>query len=183
VIEGHNIRPQHQAGATGIPGIMKKMILRSQKRIQSKSTATVFKPIPNMSNRTILYVDDDPDDTELFCEVVREFHPEYAVKAANNGFEAIKQLHKGKSNHCLPCLIVMDINMPIFNGKDAMLQIKRDNQFRTIPIVMFTTSPKQPDDSIFVEQGVDIIQKPASYDMLKMVVEDLLSRCIETECS
>jgi CheY-like chemotaxis protein len=130
-----------------------------------------------MTNRTILYVDDDPDDTELFSEVVKERHPEYTVKAANNGFEAIKQLHKAKSNHILPCLIIMDINMPIFNGKDAMLQIKRDNQFKTIPIVMFTTSPKQPDDSIFVQYGVDIIQKPASYDMLKIVVDDLLSRC------
>lgn len=134
-------------------------------------------------NRTILYVDDDPDDTELFCEVVKEYHPEYKVKAANNGFEAIKQLHRGKSTHALPCLIVMDINMPIFNGKDAMLQIKRDNQFRTIPIVMFTTSPKQPGDSIFAENGVDIIQKPASYDLLKIVVDDLLSRCNEGELS
>ncbi len=130
-----------------------------------------------MTTRTILYVDDDPDDTELFSEVVKERHPQYVVKSANNGFEAIKQLHKAKSNHVLPCLIIMDINMPIFNGKDAMLQIKRDNQFKTIPIVMFTTSPKQPDDTIFVEHGVDIIQKPASYDMLKIVVDDLLTRC------
>lgn len=134
-----------------------------------------------MPNRTILYVDDDPDDTELFCEVVKERHPEFTVRAANNGFEAIKQLHKGKSSHSLPCLIVMDINMPIFNGKDAMLQIKRDNQFKTIPIVMFTTSPKQPDDSIFVEHNVDIIQKPASYELLKTVVEDLLGRCALNE--
>jgi len=132
-------------------------------------------------DKTILYVDDDPDDTELFCEVVKEYHPEFKVRPANNGFEAIKQLHKGKSNHSLPCLIVMDINMPIFNGKDAMLQIKRDNQFRTIPIVMFTTSPKQPDDSIFIEHGVDIIQKPASYELLKTVVEDLLQRCTMNE--
>lgn len=134
-----------------------------------------------MNDRTILYVDDDPDDTELFCEVVKERHPEFNVKAANNGFEAIKQLHRGKSNQSLPCLIVMDINMPIFNGKDAMLQIKRDNQFKRIPIVMFTTSPKQPDDTIFAEHGVDIIQKPASYDMLKNVVEELLGRCILNE--
>lgn len=136
-----------------------------------------------MLNKMILYVDDDPDDTELFCEVVKEYHPEYEVKAANNGFEAIKQLHKGKSGHSLPCLIVMDINMPIFNGKDAMLQIKRDNQFKTIPIVMFTTSPRQPDDTIFVEYGVDIIQKPASYDVLKTVVEEMLQRCTESEFS
>ncbi len=136
-----------------------------------------------MLNKTILYVDDDPDDTELFCEVVKEHHSAYTVKSANNGFEAIKQLHRGKSNHSLPCLIVMDINMPIFNGKDAMLQIKRDNEFRTIPIVMFTTSPKQPDDSIFVEHGVDIIQKPASFDMLKIVVGELLTRCRENEVS
>jgi len=134
-----------------------------------------------MTNRTILYVDDDPDDTELFSEVVKERHPEFIVKSANNGFEAIKQLHKAKSNHILPCLIIMDINMPIFNGKDAMLQIKRDSQFKGIPIVMFTTSPRQPDDSIFVEHGVDIIQKPASYDMLKVVVKDLLSRCAMNE--
>jgi CheY-like chemotaxis protein len=136
-----------------------------------------------MSERIILYVDDDPDDTELFIEVVKERHPEFTVRAANNGFEAIKQLHKGKSSHCLPCLIVMDINMPIFNGKDAMLQIKRDSQFKTIPIVMFTTSPKQPDDSIFAEHGVDIIQKPATYDLLKTVAADLLSRCVMNECS
>lgn len=136
-----------------------------------------------MPNRTILYVDDDPDDTELFVEVVKERHPEFTVKAANNGFEAIKQLHKGKSNHELPCLIIMDINMPIFNGKDAMLQIKRDSQFKRIPIVMFTTSPKQPDDNIFREHGVDIIQKPASYDLLKTVVEDLLSRCAQENVS
>ena len=134
-----------------------------------------------MQDRTILYVDDDPDDAELFCEVVKEHHPEFAVKAANNGFEAIKQLHKGKSNNTLPCLIVMDINMPIFNGKDAMLQIKRDNRFKTIPIVMFTTSPHQPDDAIFMEHGVDIIQKPASFEKLKSVVEELLSRCAMNE--
>ena len=136
-----------------------------------------------MPEKIILYVDDDPDDTELFCEVVKERHPEFNVKAANNGFEAIKQLHKGKSHHSLPCLIVMDINMPIFNGKDAMLQIKRDSQFKTIPIVMFTTSPQQPDDSIFAEHGVDIIQKPANYELLKSVVDNLLSRCVMNEYS
>ncbi|MCE3282017.1 MAG: hypothetical protein K0Q66_754 [Chitinophagaceae bacterium] len=134
-----------------------------------------------MSDRIILYVDDDPDDTELFIEVVKEYHPEFTVKPANNGFEAIKQLHKGKSHNSLPCLIVMDINMPIFNGKDAMLQIKRDSQFKTVPIVMFTTSPKQPDDSIFTENNVDIIQKPANYELLRTVVEDLLSRCVMNE--
>jgi len=136
-----------------------------------------------MSNKTILYVDDDPDDAELFCEVVKEYHPGYTVKAANNGFEAIKQLHKAKSAHSLPCLIVMDINIPMLNDKEAMLKIKRDNEFKTIPIVMFTTSPKQPDDSIFVEHGVDIIQKPASYDLLKFVVGDLLTRCRDNESS
>jgi len=130
-----------------------------------------------MTDKTILYVDDDPDDTELFSEVVKTYHPEYHVLGANNGFEAIKQLHKGKSSHRLPCLIVMDINMPIFNGKDAMLQIKRDNQFKHIPIVMFTTSPSQPADPIFADHAVDIIQKPSSYELLKAVIDQLLTRC------
>jgi CheY-like chemotaxis protein len=136
-----------------------------------------------MVEKLILYVDDDPDDTELFTEVVKQYHPEFTVKTANNGFEAIKQLFTGKSHGIFPCLIIMDINMPIFNGRDAMQQIKRDNHLKTLPLVMFTTSPKQPDSKLFEENGVEIIQKPANYELLKITVADILTRCVQQDYS
>lgn len=70
---------------------------------------------------TILIVDDDEDDKEMFIEVVSEIDNSTNCIQASNGYEALEILEK---NISLPDLIFLDLNMPRMNGKQCLQSIK-----------------------------------------------------------
>ena len=77
-----------------------------------------------MKKYTILWADDDVDDLLLFREVLEELTQSFDVVEAANGKEALAYLQKAKAASLLPCLIILDINMPVLNGKETLVAIK-----------------------------------------------------------
>lgn len=130
-----------------------------------------------MKKNTILCVDDDADDLLLLNEILKEYNEDFTVKEAHNGRQAIDILQRLKNIEELPCLIILDINMPVLNGKETLTYIKEDDCLQSIPVVVFTTSGSGADKLFCNRHGVEMITKPPNYKSFKTVVHKLLRFC------
>lgn len=128
-------------------------------------------------HRVVLCVDDDPDDQILVKETIKELNPSLAVVSALNGVEALQYLDGAKERDELPSLVILDINMPLMDGKQALTLIKKDPTLSGVPVVMFTTS-SSPLDKLFCEKhGVKFVTKPIKQVELYETVKLLLTYC------
>lgn len=95
----------------------------------------------------ILLVEDNEGDVLLTLEAFEESKFHTQVSVARNGQEALDFLNKtGEfSNAQRPDLILLDINIPIFNGLEVLEEIKQDDSLKKIPVIMLTTSSNQKD--------------------------------------
>lgn len=101
----------------------------------------------NLKLAHILLVEDNEGDILLTLDAFEESKFKTKVSVARNGQEALDFLtHKGKfSNAQEPDLILLDINIPIFNGLEVLEKIKQDESLKKIPVIMLTTSSNQKD--------------------------------------
>jgi CheY-like chemotaxis protein len=128
--------------------------------------------------RIVLCVDDDPDDRDLIRNAIFKVDPSYTVANATNGKEALQYLTRAEGSD-LPCLVILDINMPVMDGKQTLAEIKRNDKWNEVPIVMFSTSA-HPLDLDFCQQfGVELVTKPANFNQITMEAERLLQHCAE----
>jgi CheY-like chemotaxis protein len=129
------------------------------------------------TTRTILCVDDDSDDRDLVCNVIQKLDPSIVFIHAENGLVAHKILSQAKLKNEFPCLIILDINMPLMDGKQTLVRIKKDPDLTKIPIVMFSTSSSALDKAFCSQYGVELVTKPAKLATVYSEVEKLLSHC------
>jgi len=123
-------------------------------------------------------VDDDPDDRELIRNAIFRVDPSYSVAHATNGKEAIQYLKRAGDSD-LPCLVILDINMPVMDGKQTLEEIKRNDKWNQLPIVVFSTSAHPSDLSFCREYGVELVTKPANFNQITIEAERLLQHCAE----
>ena len=124
---------------------------------------------------TILCIDDDVDDQAFLQEAIKQHSKPFTMVEAKDGERALAYLNEAKANKTLPCLIIMDINMPKMDGKKAIQLIKADNELRTIPLVIFTTSSNPADKTYFEAYNVEYITKPNQYSAFAKKVSEMLS--------
>jgi CheY-like chemotaxis protein len=130
-------------------------------------------------NGTILMVDDDPDDFFLARDALRETGIPNDFELVADGEELMDYLYRrGKflslQNSPLPILILLDLNMPRKDGREALAEVKKDPDFCGIPIVVFTTSKEDKDISYCYDLGASLyITKPATFDALVEVMKKL----------
>jgi CheY-like chemotaxis protein len=129
-----------------------------------------------MNKHTILWADDDPDDLETFREVLHSLNQNYEVLEFSNGQELLDFL-KASDLARLPCLIILDMNMPVLGGRETLSILKNDASFQSIPVVVFTTSNSELDKVFCSRLGTEMITKPPSYGRLRDIVQKLLSFC------
>jgi CheY-like chemotaxis protein len=128
-------------------------------------------------NTTILYMDDDIDDLLLLQEAVQTVNASYRVLPATNGLDGLEKLSRMNQERNLPCLIVMDINMPQLCGRETFLQLKADPVLSTIPIVIFSTSSSAKDKAFFEAPNVVYLTKPINFAHLTEVARKLINFC------
>lgn len=125
---------------------------------------------------TILMADDDPDDRLLMEDAFAEIRLENPLDFVVDGVELMDYLHRrGDYVHLyeapLPGLILLDLNMPRKNGREALDEIKRDEKLRKIPIVILTTSKAEEDLLASYNLGANsFIVKPVTFDKLVEVI-------------
>ena len=114
-----------------------------------------------MPLKSLLLVDDDMDDQDIFKTALSECAQSVAFTTANNGEEA---LHKLNGNNTYPDIIFLDINMPILNGFDTLVQIKKQEKLRHIPVFIYSTSVLPEDIERARQLGAaDCVRKPSGF--------------------
>ena len=119
---------------------------------------------------TILYVDDDPDDRQLFQEAVKSIDARTVCVTAQDGLDALSYL----SLHELPDIIFLDLNMTLMDGKTCLGEIRGNKATGHLPVIIFTTSSNDRDRMDCENLGAnDFLLKPVSFrhmrDMLRSV--------------
>lgn len=111
----------------------------------------------------ILLVEDNEGDILLTLEAFEECKVKSNISVAKNGKEALDFLFKRGTfiNAEKPDLILLDINIPIFNGHEVLKQIKADSQLKKIPVIMLTTSSNKKDlDDAYENHCNSYVKKP-----------------------
>ena len=132
-----------------------------------------------MSKNYILWADDDTDDLMLMRHVLQDIEQTYDIREVNNGREALDYLEAAKEQAVLPALIILDMNMPVMNGKETLTFLKKDEALKDVPVVFFTTSNSEMDKMYCRRLGVEMITKPPQYNRLKETVCKLLENYIK----
>jgi CheY-like chemotaxis protein len=122
--------------------------------------------------------DDDADDRLLAKDAFAESELSCDLQFVENGEELLDYLlHRGKYESAAaprPKLILLDLNMPKKDGREALREIKADPDLRRIPVVVLTTSQADTDVGGIYELGANsFICKPVKYDALVSVMRVL----------
>jgi CheY-like chemotaxis protein len=129
----------------------------------------------------ILYAEDDLDDFDAVKEALEQLSDQYELVHAKNGTEALSYLQENTAR--LPSLVVLDLNMPIMNGKEVLVWIKQRPQFSKIPIMVFTTSSRDEDVKLCQKHACTFFRKPTLYRDLLHVVQTMIQMCDQNKPS
>lgn len=126
----------------------------------------------------ILLADDDPEDCMLAQDALAESKLANELHVVNDGEELLDYLYqRGKftpETAPRPGLILLDLNMPRLDGREALAQVKSDANLRSIPVVILTTSKAEEDIYRTYDLGANsYITKPVSFDGLVNVTRTL----------
>jgi CheY-like chemotaxis protein len=127
----------------------------------------------------ILMADDDSDDRLLAQDAVRDSGLDAEVRFVEDGVELVDYLNRrnkfsAAASSPRPGLIILDLNMPRKDGREALQEIKADPDLRKIPIVVMTTSTAGPDVTRVYELGANsFISKPVAYNSLVGLMKSL----------
>ena len=134
---------------------------------------------------TILLADDDPEDRMLAREALEESRVSNKLDTVVDGEELMDYLNRRGSyeslkGNPLPGLILLDLNMPRKDGRDALREIKSDPHLRRIPVVVLTTSRAEEDIYRTYDLGVNsFITKPVTFGGLVDVIKTLSRYWVE----
>lgn len=130
----------------------------------------------------ILLVEDNEGDVLLTLDAFEECRIKTEISVAKNGREALDFLFmRGAFTKAKrPDLILLDINMPIFNGHQVLQQLKADPSLKKIPVIMLTTSSDQKDiDKAFENHCNGYMKKPLEVSEFLKVVLKIEEFCLE----
>ncbi len=133
----------------------------------------------------ILMADDDPDDRMMADQAFQHYRLKNGVAYVEDGQELMDYLHhQGQFADArqfpLPDLILLDLNMPRKDGREALQEIKSDPNLRRIPVVVLTTSKAEEDIFRTYDLGVSsFITKPVTFESLVDILKTLVKYWFE----
>lgn len=123
----------------------------------------------------VLLVDDDADDIGLLIEAFNEIDPSIICYVAKEGKAVLENLETKEFDQ--PNLIFLDINMPGMSGWECLTNLKNDEKFRVIPVIIYSTSSSIHDMQIAKRLGASDFQtKPSNYKKLRILIGSIVER-------
>ena len=128
---------------------------------------------PSSPRRNIvLYADDDPEDLDLVLDAFRPYSSHVEVLTVNDGIQALQFVQR--YDEPIPCLLILDINMPILNGKEVLKKIRDMERCQTLPVVLFSTSSLPQDEAFAKEFKAGFVTKPLDVYQMQGITEVLI---------
>jgi CheY-like chemotaxis protein len=119
---------------------------------EMETTAPVFEDI--------WLADDDCDDCELFREVISQLLPDAQLTVVCNGEELLERL----KNHDRPDCLFLDINMPLMDGLESLLEIRAQRVYRNLPIIIFSSTEQPSHLETSYQYGANLFYtKPSTF--------------------
>jgi CheY-like chemotaxis protein len=112
----------------------------------------------------VFYIDDDPDDRNVFLDAVNSIYPSIHCLTARDGLEGLRFL---RDSYILPDLIFLDVNMPVMDGWEFMRELKMNEHLKDIPVIVYSTYMSQNEMDGFKKLGAHMcLKKQAGYGKL-----------------
>jgi two-component system, chemotaxis family, response regulator Rcp1 len=125
-------------------------------------------------NLHVLLVDDDALDRELFVDAINLVSKRHMISEASNGEEALYFLNNNVEK--LPDIIILDLNMPVMGGREALKGIKGHPSFKSIPVCIMSTSSAHFDVVNAYDAGANLfLVKPLDFKELIDMLSNLLT--------
>ena len=124
--------------------------------------------------QVILIVDDDLDDREIMRDAFMSNHKNHREYVFMENGDLLLQYLADGDGVPSPALIMLDLNMPGKDGREALKEIKGSERFRHIPTVVFTTSSSQKDMQVSYDLGANcFITKPDTFNKLVEITNSI----------
>ncbi|MFZ0927670.1 MAG: response regulator [Syntrophobacteraceae bacterium] len=132
--------------------------------------------MPDSNHKTVLMADDDEEDCMLARDAFAESGAIVAFSSVADGIELMDYLSERSRSAAnrLPDLILLDMNMPRKDGRQALAEIKSEPALRHIPIVILTSADEREDADFTMKAGAEsFITKPATFDEWVEIMKSL----------
>jgi CheY-like chemotaxis protein len=124
-----------------------------------------------MKNKTILLVEDNPDDVQLTLRALKKSNIANDVTVARDGVEALEHL---ASSAPLPTVILLDLKLPQMDGLEVLRRIRAEARWKLLPVVILTTSMEEQDVIKSYGLGANsYIRKPVEFEQFIEAVRQL----------
>ncbi|HUZ57656.1 MAG TPA: response regulator [Hanamia sp.] len=131
----------------------------------------------NNSSKLILIGEDDIDDKEILEEIFLSIDPSIQLHFINSGQKLLSFLENADQEQ-LPCLIILDYNMPALNGSEILKYLQPMKRLKNIPRIIWSTTNVGSFKSTCMELGAsDYFVKPSSLKDLEALIKRMLSYC------
>lgn len=138
--------------------------------MNSENPVGTTKDLDEIEPLKIILAEDDKDDQELFMEALEATKVPSEVTTVENGKQLVDTLKDPSEPK--PDIVFIDINMPVKGGKEALEEIKSDEELKEIPAVMLSTSNHPGDIEETFNKGANLyIQKPSSFSGFILILK------------
>lgn len=131
----------------------------------------------------ILLIEDNAGDVLLTIEAFKECERAHNINTAKDGVEALKYLKRQGSyiNAVTPDLILLDLNLPRKDGREVLREIRNDDELKTIPVIVLSTSRNDQDIQTCYELGTNCyISKPVELDSFIEIIKSIEKYWMQT---
>ncbi len=132
-----------------------------------------------MNNKTILLVEDNPDDELLTIRALKQNSIGNEIVVARDGVEALDYLmgtgeYEGRNINDVPELILLDLKLPKINGLEVLKRLRAEPHSKYIPVVVLTSSSEEQDIITSYDLGANsFVQKPVNFDEFILATKQL----------
>ena len=132
-----------------------------------------------MSMKTILLVEDSPDDVKLTMRALKKSNILNEIVVAQDGVEALDYLfgtgkYEGRDTNIKPQVILLDLKMPTMDGLEVLRRMRGDERTQPLPVVILTTSSEDRDRIESYKLGANsYIRKPVDFSQFAEAVQQL----------
>ena len=133
--------------------------------------------IKQIPAKFILCGEDDKDDEDLLNEIFSTVDGSFSLFFVNNGRKLVSTLDQLPDDK-LPCLLVLDYNMPELNGAEILKELKKTSRYDSIPKIIWSTSGAEMYKQLCLNLGAaDYVIKPSNVNELERIVKYMISYC------